>query len=749
MKMKSKFLLCILLTIGMVLLHVGLYFGDNQYTASDIQPVNGLIRLTESDLEEHSLIFLCRDWQVYPDALLSPEDFSSGEADTLYSRYIAPGEYGGMDLGDPSAYPRGSMTYRLNLSLPEESNIYSLLLPTIYSSYRLYINDELVLTCGNPDPDQYEESVQQQVVSFEASGMTRILVAVTDRTAFYSGMNSPPVLGTPNAVNNLVEMRNLIRSIFLLLNLFLIVVYLYLYIRSRQKIYCIILLACLCIGVYLVYPLVRSFFSAGIYLNYAISQNWVNTSGLTKYLEGSAEYSDAGETYQAMTEYIQEALSRNNAFDKLIYQYMIKAGSITGRQICMMIYEQGVLKYDEDQYNRLASGSLGAYDFLRGKIKTLEITPGQLGLEPCTGSLVMTDPNTGDVLACVSYPGYDNNRLANTMDSEYYNKLVTDQARPFYNNATQEKTAPGSTYKPLVAVAGLMEGVIDVNSQITCRGVYKKVEPNPKCWIYPRSHGTLDVSGGIQNSCNCFFYETGYRLSLKDNGLDHVTSGDLKGEETSSYYSSDLGTDTLAKYAAMFGLGTTSGVEIPEAEPEISDESSVPSAIGQGTNNYTTTQLARYVTAVANKGTVYDLTLLDKVTTVDGEVLKEYEPKVANTLSEVPASAWNAIHTGMRNVVLVSQSKIFTELNRGGVEISGKTGTAQQSKSHPDHGLFVGFAQSSDPEVAFAIRIANGYSSTYAAEVGRDIMKYYYETDPVDEIITGEAAEISETTSGD
>ena len=131
------------------------------------------------------------------------------------------------------------------------------------------------------------------------------------------------------------------------------------------------------------------------------------------------------------------------------------------------------------------------------------------------------------------------------------------------------------------------------------------------------------------------------------------------------------------------------------------------------------------------------------------KVLKEYEPKVANTLSEVPASAWNAIHTGMRNVVLVSQSKIFTELNRGGVEISGKTGTAQQSKSHPDHGLFVGFAQSSDPEVAFAIRIANGYSSTYAAEVGRDIMKYYYETDPVDEIITGEAAEISETTSGD
>ena len=485
------------------------------------------------------------------------------------------------------------------------------------------------------------------------------------------------------------------------------------------------------------------------YLNYCISQNWIDTSLLADYVSSEGDYSDAAETYQAILAYVMDAISDDTEFDKIIYQYMIKAGAVSGRQLCMILYEQGVLPMDEAMYNALNTGSMGAYDFVRSKIQSLELTPGQLGLEPCTGSFVMTDPATGEVLACVSYPGYDNNRLANTMDSEYYNKLVTDQARPFYNNATQEKTAPGSTYKPLVAVAGLMEGVIDVNSQITCRGVYKKVEPNPKCWIYPRSHGTLDVSGGIQNSCNCFFYETGYRLSLKDNGLDHVTSGDLKGEETSSYYSSDLGTDTLAKYAAMFGLGTTSGVEIPEAEPEISDESSVPSAIGQGTNNYTTTQLARYVTAVANKGTVYDLTLLDKVTTVDGEVLKEYEPKVANTLSEVPASAWNAIHTGMRNVVLVSQSKIFTELNRGGVEISGKTGTAQQSKSHPDHGLFVGFAQSSDPEVAFAIRIANGYSSTYAAEVGRDIMKYYYETDPVDEIITGEAAEISETTSGD
>ena len=122
------------------------------------------------------------------------------------------------------------------------------------------------------------------------------------------------------------------------------------------------------------------------FLNYAIAQNWVDTSVLTDYLDGSKEYSEAEETYGAMKAYILESLKENHSFDKLIYEYMIRSGALTGRQICMMVYEQGVLEFDEDQYNRLASGSLGAYDFLRGKIQTLEITPGQLGLEPCTGS---------------------------------------------------------------------------------------------------------------------------------------------------------------------------------------------------------------------------------------------------------------------------------------------------------------------------------------------------------------------------
>ena len=458
------------------------------------------------------------------------------------------------------------------------------------------------------------------------------------------------------------------------------------------------------------------------YLNYAISKNWVDSAKLKEYVAEGNKYTDSSELYEGLKKYLLEYLKEDSGFDKLIYKYMIKDGRVTGRQICLMLYEQEVLEYDEAQYQALLSGATGPYDFIRGKIQTLDITPGQLALEPCTGSFVMTDTKTGQVLACVSYPGYDNNRLANTMDSAYYNKLVTDNARPFYNNATQEKTAPGSTYKPLVSIAGLTEGVINTQTVLPCHGVYEKVTPNPKCWVYPNAHGSLNVEGAIENSCNCFYYEVGYRLSLTDNGRNLIGSDNNSGSATSSYYSSDVGTDTLAKYASMFGLNETSGIEIPEAEPQISDESSVPSAIGQGTNNYTTSQLARYVTTIANKGTLFDLTLFDKVTSV---------------------------HNGMRNVVLVSHSSSFTDINRSDLKLSGKTGTAQQSKTHPDHALFVGFAPSDNPEIAFATRIANGYSSTFACEVARDVMKYYYKLVPEEELITGTAATIGTNASNE
>ena len=462
------------------------------------------------------------------------------------------------------------------------------------------------------------------------------------------------------------------------------------------------------------------------YLNYAISKNWISTSKLSSDVS-SQKYSDSGEIYQGILKFLEEYLRSDVNFDKLLYKYLIKSEGISGAQICAMVYEQGVLPMDEAAYNGLNNGSVNPYTWLCQKIENLEITPGQLALEPCTGSAVVSDPNTGEVLACVSYPGYDNNRLSNTMDSNYYNQLVTGLSRPFYNNATQERTAPGSTYKMLTAVAGLTEGTVTGNTTFYCTGVFDKITPNPKCWIYPGAHGYENVVTALRDSCNDYFYNIGYAMGMS-------------GEE----YDSDKGTDTLAKYAKEFWLDEKSGVEIPESEPQISDEYSVQSAIGQGTNNYTVSQLNRYVAAVADRGTVHKLTLLDKTTDVNGKVIKEYEPEVTNTIEEVSDNTWNLIHQGM--IAMVQDMPQFNGME---VSMAGKTGTAQQSEVHPDHVLFVGFAPAEKPEIAIAVRIANGYNSAYTAEIGRDIVKTYYQTSDSDKLITGKAAQLGAAVSGD
>lgn len=467
------------------------------------------------------------------------------------------------------------------------------------------------------------------------------------------------------------------------------------------------------------------------YLNYAISKNWIDTSKLQKYLPEKSNYSDVTETYQALLAFLKEYMQTDSGFEKLIYRYLVRSGAISGIQLCLALYEQGVLNYDETAFQALASGSITAYDFMRSKIHNLEITPGQLALEPCTGSMVITDVNTGKVLACVSYPGYDNNRLANSMDSSYFAKLNIDMSRPLYNSATQEKTAPGSTYKMLTTVAGIGEGVIDNGSYLSCYGEYTKIKPSPKCWIYPGGgHGTLGIAEALDVSCNSFYYEVGYRLGVTDDN-----------------YSSETGTQALAKYADAFGLSSVSGIEIPESEPQVSDSDSVRSAIGQGTNNYTVSQLARYVTAVANRGTVFDLSLLSHVEDTTGKTIETYEPKVKNTMGDVSSATWDSVQNGM--ISMVSHSSTFVSLRNSDFSMAGKTGTAQQSKVHPDHALFVGYAPADEPEIAVATRIANGYSSSYAAELGRDIIRYKYGLAEETELIKGTAGEIGEAIAGD
>lgn len=468
------------------------------------------------------------------------------------------------------------------------------------------------------------------------------------------------------------------------------------------------------------------------YLNYAITKNWIDSSLLTDYLKTDEKYSDANEIYKGILAYVKEYLQTDSNFEKLVYRYMIKDGSVSGNQICIILYDQEILKYDEVWYNRLLSG-YSSYDFIRDKLKKLEITPGQLGVEPSTGSLVMTETNTGNTLVCVSYPGYDNNRLANSMDSDYYYKLQINMSSPFYNKATQEKTAPGSTFKMVSSSAGLMENIISAGTLLRCSGPYKNVSPSPKCWIYPGGHGSLNVVDAIAHSCNNFYYDVGYKLGLTTNGL----------------YSSEQGIAKLTKYAKMYGLGETSGLEIEEAEPQISTEDAVRSAIGQGNHNYTTSQLAKYVTGIANKGTVYDLTLLSKVTDVEGKVIKEYEPTVYKKISEdeISSQTFALIHQGMNK--MVARDTRFDSVRKGNITMAGKTGTAQQSATHADHVLFVGFAPSDKPEIAIATRITNGYSSGYAAEIGRDMVRKYFKLAKDSELTTGKAAALGTESHAD
>jgi len=468
------------------------------------------------------------------------------------------------------------------------------------------------------------------------------------------------------------------------------------------------------------------------YLNHAISQNWIDTSVIQEYVDGEGKYSDSNELYGGILNFIEDYLKTDYSFEKLVYRYMVKDGSVSGTQICLLLYDQGVLAADDTQYNRLLSG-YSPYEFIRAKLQSLEITPGQLGVEPSTGSFVMTEATTGRSLVCVSYPGYDNNRLANSMDTDYYNQLYASTANPLYNKATQELTAPGSTFKMVSSVAGLEESVISSGSLLSCSGPYTNVTPSPKCWIYPGGHGSLNVVQAIGHSCNNYYYDVGFKLGLQSNGI----------------YSSEQGIERIAKYAEMFGLGEVSGLEIPEREPQISDEDAVRSAIGQGTHIYSTSQLAKYVTGIANKGTVYDLTLLYKVTDIEGNIIKEYEPSIYKEIQEdeISQSTFNVIHEGMN--FMVERDNRFTSVSKGGIQMAGKTGTAQQSNTHADHVLFVGFAPSSQPEIAFSCRIANGYSSGYPAEIGRDMVLKYFNLAEDSEIVKGNAAALGVETHGD
>ncbi len=452
------------------------------------------------------------------------------------------------------------------------------------------------------------------------------------------------------------------------------------------------------------------------YLEYAIEVSWIQVTAF----EMDEKYADTSESYKALVSYAVDQIRSSTAFDRLIYKYLVYQDKISGSTLCLILFEQGVLDENTSSIEQLKTGEQDAYSFLRDKIKNLEITPAQLALDPCTGSCVIMDPQTGELLACVTYPGYDTNRLSNSMDAAYYNRLLTDQSLPLYNNATQQTTAPGSTFKMVTAAAGLTEGVITTDTEIYDSGTFQELDYNLRCWIYPGGHGEENVITALRDSCNTFFCEVGYRLSIIDDE-----------------YNGEVGIERLTKYAEELGLGTETGIEISEGSSKIADEYPVSAAIGQSDNKYTTIQLCRYVAALANKGTVYDLTLLSKVTDSEGRILMTYEPTVENQITDFSSSTWYALEEGMKEVI--STHSQFDDLK---TSLAGKTGTAQESENRPNHALFVGYAPISNPEIAIATRIAYGYTSSNACDFVDTVMKYYFGEATAEELITGQAADV-------
>lgn len=449
-------------------------------------------------------------------------------------------------------------------------------------------------------------------------------------------------------------------------------------------------------------------------LYYGIEKRWINLDMVPL----NSEYITQDELYKELVHEIHNQLEKSAEIEKSMFHYLLLNDEITGKEVCELLYDQNILSKEDGDYQKLIDGKIDAYTFIKKKIENLEITPAQLALDPCSGSAVVIQAETGYVLACVTYPGYDNNRLANQLDSKYYYQLLSDKSLPLYNKATQQLTAPGSTLKPVTVAAGMEEGIISFDTSVLCNGVFDKVNPKLNCWKHT-GHGKIpNAAAAIQNSCNDYLCEISYRLGMKETGV----------------YDDNKALVSLQKYAKLFDLDKKSGIEIAESNPHVTGHYAIPSAIGQGTHNYATVQLARYANTVATKGNSFSLTMINGIEDKSGN-WKKSSPALESKV-ELGENVWDTLEAGM---IQFAQNNDF--LKEMKISVAGKTGTAQEAKSRPDHALFIGYAPAKNPEISIAVRIANGYVSSNATQVGKDIFNFYFNLESKDKILTGKASQ--------
>ncbi len=250
-----------------------LYCNDNKYTHKGIQAISGMLILDQKTLEEEKIFYFTQGWQFYPEILLSPDDFADGKAQDIYMQNITIGRENYFGLSSRRIMTGGSASYRLVLALPEEIRAYTLVLPEIYSAYRLYVDGTELLSMGIPESTGFTEKIARRYVTFAASGQTELLLAVSNRSHFYDGMTYPPIFGLPEAVSQAENLWLLYRFCMLFFALLAAGLSFYLVVafrgRSERRIMLFFLVS-LCVTLTYLYPVIFQFFQVTPKLWYGI-----------------------------------------------------------------------------------------------------------------------------------------------------------------------------------------------------------------------------------------------------------------------------------------------------------------------------------------------------------------------------------------------------------------------------------------------------------------------------------------------
>ncbi len=360
------------------------------------------------------------------------------------------------------------------------------------------------------------------------------------------------------------------------------------------------------------------------------------------------------------------------------------------------------------------------------QLRNGELRDGQ-DAEGC--AVVAMDVKTGQVLVCGSYPTYDLSTYF-----ENYKEILEAEYDPLYNRALQGEYPPGSTYKMSMVIAGIDSGVINSGTVIVDKGVFNKYAPGfvVKCLRYTTNHLThedLTAATALQVSCNYFFYDLGDRISIT--AMDNTAKALGLGEPTGIELAENTGHRANPETKA----------ELYPDEPKWYQADKITAAIGQSDNRFTPMQLCSYVTALANRGTRYKATFLNRVVSSDyRQLLLQSKKEVLSTL-EISDDAYLAYTTGMKLVTQKTEDwsgTAYGTFKNYPVSVAAKTGTAQGAKNSSDHGAFVCYAPADDPQIAIAIYGEKAGHGSQLATIARDILDIYFEVGETGDVITNE-----------